>query len=42
MEMIDRVNLNPDIVTYGVLAMGCVTREQASKFKEKLNKKGIR
>lgn len=40
--MIDRVNLRPDIVTYGVLAMGCVTREQASEFREQLSEKGIR
>lgn len=42
LEMIADVKLTPDIVTYGVLAMGCATREQGREFMEQLDKKGIR
>ncbi|XP_055325071.1 pentatricopeptide repeat-containing protein 1, mitochondrial-like [Sitodiplosis mosellana] len=42
LNMIAKVNLIPDIVTYGVLAIGCKTREQAQEFRERLDEKGIR
>lgn len=40
--MIELANLNPDIVTYGVLAMGCLNRQQAQEFRDQLADKGIR
>lgn len=42
LEMMDRVDLKPDIVTYGVMAMACRNREQALQFREKLIERGIR
>ncbi|XP_031621039.1 pentatricopeptide repeat-containing protein 1, mitochondrial-like [Contarinia nasturtii] len=42
LAMIDKVNLSPDIATYGIMAMGCVTHEQALEFIEKLTEKGVR
>lgn len=42
LDMIDRVDLRPDIVTYGVMAMACINREQAQQFREKLIERGIR
>lgn len=41
-EMIAKVKLSPDIVTYGVMAMGCVDRKQAQQFQQNLADKGIR
>lgn len=40
--MIQKVNLRPDIVTYGVMAMGCANRDQAREFQQQLTEKGIR
>ena len=41
-DMIENVHLRPDIVTYGVMAMACINREQAQQFREKLTERGIR
>lgn len=40
--MISKANLKPDIVTYGVLALGCQTREQAWDLINEMNEKGIK
>lgn len=40
--MIDKVHLSPDIVTYGVMAMACINREQAQQFRQQLTDYGIR
>lgn len=42
LEMIARVNLRPDIVTYGVLALGCQSQEEAHLLIEEMNEKGIK
>lgn len=40
--MLELTNLEPDIVTYGVMAMGCINRQQAQEFFDKLAEKGVR
>lgn len=40
--MIEKVNLNPDIVTYGVLALGCQSQEDARELIAEMNSKGIK
>lgn len=40
--MIAKINLRPDIVTYGIMAMACTNREQAKQFREELDQRGIR
>lgn len=40
--MLELTNLEPDIVTYGVMAMGCINRQQAKEFFDKLAEKGVR
>ncbi|XP_018322813.1 pentatricopeptide repeat-containing protein 1, mitochondrial [Agrilus planipennis] len=42
LTMLDTNKLRPDLVTYGVLALGCKTREEALSFKEEMNKKRYR
>lgn len=42
LEMIDRVNLEPDIVTYGVLALGCQSQEEAQGLIQEMDRKGIK
>lgn len=42
LDMLEKVDLRPDIVTYGVMAMACINREQAQQFRKKLDEKGIR
>lgn len=39
--MIDTANLQPDIVTYGVLSLGCTTREEAQDLLQKMHDAGI-
>lgn len=41
-DMIKKINLRPDIVTYGIMAMACINREQAKQFRKKLDQHGIR
>lgn len=41
-KMIELAKLDPDIATYGVMAMGCVTHQQAKEFREMLIGKGVR
>jgi pentatricopeptide repeat domain-containing protein 1 len=40
--MINKANLEPDIVTYGVLALGCKTREEAWDLIDQMNLVGIK
>ena len=40
--MIDKVKLKPDIVSYGVLALGCQTLEQARELLQEMNEVGIK
>lgn len=40
--MIRRAALKPDIVTYGIMALSCQTREQAWDLINEMNEKGIR
>lgn len=40
--MIEKVHLRPDIVTYGVLALGCQTFEEARELIGEMNNKGIK
>lgn len=40
--MIQKANLKPDIVTYGVLALGCRTRDQAWELINEMNDKDIK
>lgn len=40
--MIKRANLQPDIVTFGVLSLGCQSREQAWDLINEMNENGIR
>lgn len=40
--MIDKANLQPDIMTYGVLALGCRTRHEAWDLINEMNDKGIK
>lgn len=42
LEMIERARLHPDIVTYGVLALGCTTQEEARSLQEEMHEKGIK
>lgn len=42
LEMIGRVKLQPDIVTYGVLALGCQSQEAARSLIQEMNDKGIK
>lgn len=42
LNLMDKVELKPDVVTYGVTAMACVNREQAQQFRDKLMDRGIR
>lgn len=41
-EMIEKVNLQPDIATYGVLALGCQSQEEARELIAEMNSKGIK
>jgi pentatricopeptide repeat domain-containing protein 1 len=41
-DMVRKANLKPDIVTYGILALGCKTREQAWELINEMNEKGIK
>jgi pentatricopeptide repeat domain-containing protein 1 len=40
--MIKKANLEPDIVTYGVLALGCQTRQEAWALVNEMKKNGIK
>lgn len=40
--MMKKVNLGPDIVTYGVMAMACANRDQGREFRKQLAEKEIR
>lgn len=40
--MIRKANLKPDIMTYGVLALGCKTRNEAWELITEMKEKGIR
>lgn len=40
--MIQKAKLKPDIVTYGVLSLGCQTPEDADDLLNEMNDKGIR
>lgn len=40
--MIEKVRLQPDIVTYGVLSLGCQTQEEARALMEEMDYKGIK
>ena len=40
--MIKTAQLQPDIVTYGVLSLGCQTAEQAHELLQEMCDKGIR
>lgn len=40
--MIEIADLKPDIVTYGVLALGCQTPEDADHFLQEMYNKGVR
>ncbi len=40
--MIQKANLKPDIVTYGILALGCKTRDEAWDLIEEMNSKNIK
>lgn len=40
--MIKTAKLYPDIVTYGVLALGCQTQEEARVLQEEMQEKGIK
>jgi pentatricopeptide repeat domain-containing protein 1 len=42
LDMIEKVNLEPDIVTYGVLALGCQTHEEALALMKEMESKGIK
>jgi pentatricopeptide repeat domain-containing protein 1 len=42
LEMIEKVNLQPDIVTYGVLALGCQDECEARALIQEMNEKGIK
>lgn len=41
-EMIHKVNLEPDIVTYGVLSLGCQSLEEARALIEEMDSKNIK
>lgn len=41
-EMIYKVKLQPDIVTYGVLALSCQTLEEARELIEEMNDRGVK
>lgn len=40
--MIDKVRLDPDIMTYGIMAMACRTRKEAQEFLNQLKEKNIK
>lgn len=40
--MIKTASLEPDIVTYGVLALGCRTTEEARQLLQEMYDKGLR
>uniref|UniRef100_A0A182SG24 PROP1-like PPR domain-containing protein n=1 Tax=Anopheles maculatus TaxID=74869 RepID=A0A182SG24_9DIPT len=40
--MIEAANLEPDIVTYGVLALGCTTQEEARSLLKMMEQAGVR
>lgn len=40
--MIEAARLEPDIVTYGVLSLGCKTREEIQDFLQQMYDKGIK
>lgn len=40
--MIEKVKLQPDIVTYGVLALSCQTHEEAKQLIHEMNERGIK
>lgn len=42
LEMIEKVKLEPDIVTYGVLSLACQTQEEARALIDEMNQKGIK
>lgn len=42
LDMIDKVRLQPDIVTYGVLSLGCQSLEEASELMQEMDSKGIK
>lgn len=42
LDMIEKVKLEPDIVTYGVLALGCQTHEEALALMREMDHKGIK
>lgn len=42
LDMIGRVNLQPDIVTYGVLSLGCQTQSEARELIQEMYSKGVK
>jgi pentatricopeptide repeat domain-containing protein 1 len=40
--MIQTAKLEPNIVTYGVLALGCTTQEEARELQQEMYEKGIK
>ena len=42
LDMIQKVKLEPDIVTYGVLALGCQSQDEARALIEEMDDKGIK
>lgn len=42
LEMIEKVKLQPDIVTYGVLALGCQSQEEAHALIQEMDSQGIK
>jgi pentatricopeptide repeat domain-containing protein 1 len=42
LDLIDKVNLEPDIVTYGVLALCCQTHDEAKALMEEMEHKDIK
>lgn len=42
LEMISKVRLEPDIVSYGVLALGCQSQEEARVLIQEMDSKGIK
>lgn len=40
--MIDKIRLDPDIVSYGIMAIACRTRKEAQEFLNQLKGKNIK
>lgn len=42
LDMIEKVKLDPDIVTYGVLSLGCQSEQEARALIQEMDEKGIK